>query len=89
MILNIEDIWTAIEKGYETMASLQLSIAKRSRVSGSPNIYNKKQLVSLQLYANVSALEELALGHDILQNGKIKKIYSTIKLITKDIRRWD
>jgi hypothetical protein len=42
-MLQINNIDTAINKGYEEIASLQLSIAKRSR--GDVTIFNKKQML--------------------------------------------
>lgn len=89
MLLTQEQVWTAVEKGYEGMAQLQLDIAKRSRYGGPPSIRSKKQLRSLQLYANAAALEELRINISIEEDRKVVKILTAIKLITKDIRRWD
>lgn len=88
MRLTINDIWTAIEMGYEDLSMLQLAIAKRSRISGSPNVNNEKLLVSLQLYANVTALEKIPFGRTQEDMKTAEKLYSNIKLITKDIRQW-
>lgn len=88
MRLTINDIWTAVEMGYEDLAMLQLAIAKRSRISGSPSINNEKMLVSLQLYSNVTALEKVPFGRSQNDMKIAEKLYSNIKLITKDIRQW-
>jgi hypothetical protein len=56
-MLQINNIDTAINKGYEEIASLQLSIA-RSRVSGDVTIFNKKQMLSTKLYAFITAITE-------------------------------
>lgn len=88
MRLTTNDIWTAIEMGYEELAMAQLAIAKRSRISGSPSINNEKMLVSLQLYANVTSLEKVPFGRSQEDMAIAEKLYSNIKLITKDIRQW-
>jgi len=89
IILDIDDIWTAIDKGYETIANLQLAVAKKSRVAGDPKITDKKMHLSSVLYANIDALSSFNLNHSSVQNENIRILYDNIKLITKDIRRWD
>jgi len=88
-MIVIEDIWTAIDRGYEEIAQNQLDIAKKSRVSGSVLLYDNRQRKSTGLLAYLLALEELALNHTIEQNKLIEKLYNNIKTITKDLRRWD
>ena len=89
MILEIQDVWTAIDKGYDAMAQIQLIIAKKSRTSGDTTVYDKNEVKSMRLYSNILALEELSLNHTITQNATIKQLYNNIKLITKDYRQWD
>lgn len=89
MILEIEDVYTAIDRGWEHLSNLQLLMAKRSRVSGDITMYNKNQLTCVILYANISALESIPLNHNIDDNKLIKKLYNNIKLITKNFKRWD
>lgn len=88
-MIILQDIWTAIDLGYEQLAQTQLMIAKRSRFTGNADIYNSKQLRSTELYAYISALEEISFNHNIEDNKIIEKLYNNIKLITKDLRRWD
>jgi hypothetical protein len=61
-MLQINNIDTAINKGYEEIASLQLSIAKRSR--GDVTIFNKKQMLSTKLYAFITAITEVPFNHN-------------------------
>jgi hypothetical protein len=87
-MLQINNIDTAINKGYEEIASLQLSIAKRSRVSGDVTIFNKKML-STKLYAFITAITEVPFNHNPADNLVVARLYNSIKLITKDLRQWD
>jgi hypothetical protein len=86
-MLQINNIDT-INKGYE-IASLQLSIAKRSRVSGDVTIFNKKQMLSTKLYAFITAITEVPFNHNPADNLVVARLYNSIKLITKDLRQWD
>jgi hypothetical protein len=88
-MLNRNDIDTAINRGYEEIAVLQLSIAKRSRISGDVTIFNKKQMLSTKLYAFITAITEVPFNHDPKNNAVISRLYNSIKLITKDLRQWD
>lgn len=88
-MIIIQDVWTAIDLGYEELAQAQLIIAKRSRLTGDVTVYNQKQLQSTELLAYISALAELNLNHNIDENKIIERLYNNIKLITKDLRRWD
>jgi hypothetical protein len=65
-MLQINNIDTAINKGYEEIASLQLSIAKRSRVSGDVTIFNKKQMLSTKLF--ITAITEVPFNHNPADN---------------------
>lgn len=89
MILTIEDRDTAVNQGYEEIARLQLAIAKRARISGDINIYNGNQMLSVKLYACITAIVEIPFNHTKEQNAIVHKLYNTIKLITKDLRQWD
>lgn len=88
-MLTINDRDTAINRGYEELARLQLEIAKRSRMSGDVTIYNKKQMISTKLYAYITAIVEIPFNHDAHNNRIVTKLYDNIKLITKDLRQWD
>lgn len=89
MILTIEDRDTAVNQGYEEIARLQLSIAKRSRISGDINIHNGSQMQSVKLYAYITAIVEIPFNHTKEQNAVVQRLYNNIKLITKDLRQWD
>jgi hypothetical protein len=89
MILQIEDLYTAVDRGWEALAKIQLDIAKKARTSGDVTLYNKRQLESVKLYSNITALEQIPFNHDIAQNKTIKVIYNNIKLMTKNFNRWD
>ena len=85
----LEDIWTAVDKGYEEIAMLQLDIAKKSRISGDVNIFNKKQMTATALYAYITALSDISFNHNIEDNKIIERLYNNIKVITKDLRQWN
>lgn len=89
MILQIEDVYTAIDRGWEALAKIQLDIAKRSRVSGDVTTYNKQQRRSVKLYANITTLVGMPFNHNIDKNKDIKALYNNIKLMTKNFNRWD
>jgi hypothetical protein len=89
MILEIDDLRTAMDRGWETLAKIQLNIAKKSRVSGDVTLYNKQQYQSVQLYANMTAMQQIPFNHDIGQNKTIRILYNNIKLMTKNFNRWD
>lgn len=89
MILTIQDRDTAINQGFEELARLQVDVAKRSRVGGDVSIYNKRQMMSLKLLAFIEALSYVPFNHSKEQNAIIYKLYSRIKLITKDLRQWN
>ena len=88
-MIDLQDIWTAIDRAYESMAELQYQIANKSRISGDITIYDKSQIKSAELLMYIEALKELNLNIAIVQNRIIERIYNNIKALTKDIRRWD
>jgi len=88
-IIDVQDVWSAIDHAYETMAELQYEIADRSRVSGDVTALNQKMTVSIELSAYVGALEELSLNITAVENRIVHRLYSNIKVLTKDLRRWD
>lgn len=89
MVLDIDDIWTAINKGREHIAMIQLRMAKKSTMAGDIDIFDADQLLCMKLYASIYALGELCINNNINQNLVITKLYNNIKLLTKDIRQWD
>jgi hypothetical protein len=88
-MIIIEDVWSAIDKGYEKIADLQHEIARKSRTSGDINIYNKQQLISVELLAYLEGLEMLDINHEIGINDIIERLYNNIKLLTKNLTLWD
>jgi hypothetical protein len=71
-MLQINNIDT-INKGYEEIASLQLSIAK-DPVSGDVTIFNKKQMLSTKLYAFITAITEVPFNHNPADNLVVARI---------------
>ena len=88
-MITINDVDTAIDKGYEEIARLQLDIAKKARVIGDVTIYNKGHMESVKLYSFIDALSSVPFNHSIGQNEIIHHLYNNIKKITKDIRQWN
>ena len=87
-MIVLEDVWTAIDRGNEALAQIQLGIAKRARLSGDTTVYDKSEIMSMRLYSNLIALTEFSLNHSIEENKTVEMLYNNIKLITKDYRQW-
>jgi len=88
-MIDLIDVWTAVDHAYEAMAELQYDIADRSRVSGDVTALNKAMTKSIKLSAYVGALEELDLNVTVVENRIVNRLYNNIKVLTKDLRRWD
>lgn len=88
-MITIDDINTAVYLGYEEIARLQLSIAKKSRVSGDVTIHNKGHMMSVKLYAFIDAIVSIPFNHTAEQNKIVSRLYNNIKTLTKDIRQWN
>lgn len=88
-MVETEAVGTAIDRGYEKMAQLQLDIAKNSRLNGDVQIFDRGQILSVVLLANITALESLALHHSFSQDKTIYDLLTNIKAITKDFNKWN
>lgn len=88
-MITVDDIETSVNKGYEEIARLQLSIAKKSRISGDITIHDKAHMTSIKLYSFIDAITSVPFNHSISQNNMVERLYNNIKKITKDIRQWD
>jgi hypothetical protein len=88
-MITIDDINTAVDKGLEEVARIQLYIAERSRVSGDISIHNTLHMTSIKLYAYIDALVHTPFNHDVRHNQIAEKLYTNIKTITKDLKQWD
>jgi len=84
-MLVIEDVWTAIDKGYEQIAALQFEVAKRAPISGDLLAFKKEGQISMELLAYIESLEGLNLGHSIKENKVIERLYNNIVILTKEI----
>jgi len=84
-MLTIEDIWTAIDRGYEQIAALQYAVARRAGISGDIREFEVEGGTSMELLAYIEALEGLDLGHSIKENKAIERLYNNIKILTKKI----
>ena len=89
MLIDVTDVLSAVNHAYEAMAELQYKIADRSRISGDVTLFNQQHIKSGALLAYVEALEELSLDITTVENRIVERIYNNIKVLTKDIRRWD
>ena len=81
----LQDIWTAIDKGYEYIAALQYDLASNIGIIGDITFFDRDVNISIELFAYLEALEELSLNHDISQNKIIEQLYNNIKVLTKEI----
>lgn len=84
-MIILQDVWTAIDRGYEYIAALQYKIAHEIGIVGDHTLFDEEVAVSIELIAYLEALEELSLNHNIEQNKIIERLYNNIKLLTKDI----
>lgn len=88
-MLDIEDVWSALDHAHEEIAQQQYEIACREPISGDPDIFNKPQLLSVELSMYVGILEEYDLGVSAEDNEVIETLTYNIKRLTKDLRQWD
>ena len=84
-MVGIQDVWTAIDRGYEYLAASQYNIASNIGIVGSMDMFDKDVAVSIELLAYLEALEELNLNHTIIQNKIIERLYNNIKVLIKEI----
>lgn len=87
-MIRAQDVWTATDRGYEAVSLMQYDIARFSRVSGDVNIYNQRMVKSMELFANITALECFDVNVDIKQDRKITLLYRRIKELTLEIKTW-
>lgn len=85
-MIGIEEVWTAIDKGYEQISALQYTVAKRSAITGNSRDFEKEGQLSIELLAYIEALEGLNLGHSTKENTAIERLYNNIKILTKEIQ---
>jgi len=85
-MVGIEDVWTAIDRGYEQIAVFQFEIAEKLPMIGDISVFNGRQVISMELLAYLEALEELSLNHSIAENKIIDRLYNNIKVLTKNIQ---
>ena len=88
-MLSVEDIWSAIDQGYEEIAQLQYDLAVIQKISGDPDIYDKEQMRALELSMYIDGLKILDYGIDIDRNSAVDAMVYNIRKLTKDLRRWD
>lgn len=88
-MLDINEAWSSIDHAIEEMAQLQYELALSEAMGGDPDIYDRKQLKSTELFMYVDLLEELTIGATAKDNKIIEILISNIKRLTKDLRRWD
>ena len=84
MILEIEDIWTSIDRGYEKLAMIELDITKREAISGDISAFLEKRIEAIKLYSYIVALENMRLNINVVGNQSIEKVYEKINIIIKN-----
>jgi hypothetical protein len=87
-MIRITETWTAIDRGYEAISLMQYRIAKMSRVSGDVSVFNQAMVKSMEIYANIDALECLDIHVTINQDKNIELLFRRIKELTLDIKTW-
>ena len=85
-MITLQDIWTAADRGREKIAELEYYTSVRSRVSGDITIFNKNMILSMEIYANVSALEKLHIGVNPTQDRTIELLFERIKTLTQTFK---
>ena len=88
MINSIEDIWTAIDRGYEEIANLEYEESERASISANVEVSTALISKSLELYALVRALEDLEpyFHTSPCMDEKIERIYNNVKMLTQKVR---
>ena len=84
-MIIIQDVWTAIDRGYEYISALQYDLAANIGIVGDITLFDTGVNTSIELLAYIEALEELDLNHNIAQNKIIERLYNNIKILTKEI----
>ena len=85
-MISIEDVWTAIDRGYEYIADVQFEAALYSGISGDTFGSDREFRRSAEVLIYIEALEELNLDYDIVQNKIIERLYNNIKGLIKNIK---
>lgn len=88
MLVTLQAVWTAIDRGYEKIANIEYYIAKTSKVSGDITIYDTGMAVSMEIYANINALESLNINTSPEGDRTIQLILERIKTLTQKLRTW-
>jgi len=78
MVLEIEDIWTVIDRGYEKLAMTELAIVKREMISGDIKDFLDKRVYAIKLYSYIVALENMRLNIDVVGNQQVEQVYNKI-----------
>lgn len=89
MVIDIDYVYTAIDKAKEEMAQRQFELAERGRFSGDSVTMDNNYRVIATLAMNVEVLEGLDLGIDTSMDETIEVVLENIKELTKDTRQWD
>lgn len=87
-MLEIEDIWTTTDRGYEKLACIELSLAKRESMSGNIKTFKEDRIRSIRLFSYLKLIGSMELNVSVAQNNAIKKVYDRINYLTKDIKSW-
>lgn len=88
-MLDIQDVFSAIDRAREELAQCQYDIAKKSPVSGNPGIFDDAQIRSLELSMYLDVIEMLTLHTSVEEEEILENMTAEIKRLTKDLRQWD
>lgn len=89
-MLDITDIWSALDHAEEEMAQMEYLLAKRAKVGGNPQHDNKQLLHALEIEMYVDALQILMYRRDSrYKSGNATEVLvENIRRLTKDMRKW-
>lgn len=89
MLVDRDDVHSAIDKAYEEIAQLQYNIAARSKVSGNPSNMDEVLAVTVRLSMYLDALKTVDLNVTVEENEIVEVITTRIYELTIDLRKWD
>ena len=82
-MITLQDIWTAVDRGREKIADLEYYTSVRSRISGDIDQFNKNMIRSMEIQANIQALEKLNIGISPEKDRVIEVLCERIKTLTQ------
>jgi len=85
-MIYIEEVYTAVNNAYKTLADIQYILSVKEPVSGDVRTFNRMYTLSTKIVANLEYIDMLDMNKDLSQNREIESIIYSLKEITNKIR---